>query len=198
MNTNCLQGVMCPQCGHTTDFHIVVEASVLMTDEGHDNNPHDTEWNENSGITCPRCRFQDIVDEFRHPGFFVTFETVTEASAETGEHARSGWWEPGGWLLEGAANKPPEPAFLFDPNDVDDDDHEDLDEAIVEWGIALLKREGAMHPNCEPSDDATWWGTEGNEVLDFASGETIRKSFHFHGFSDQLRRRVNARMAKED
>ncbi|WP_328716740.1 hypothetical protein VO226_15650 [Halomonas elongata] len=132
------------------------------------------------------------------PAFYVTFETVTEASAETGEYARSGWWEPGGWLLDGADNKPPEPAYLFDPGDVDDDDHEDLDEAIAEWAVALLKREGAMHPNCEPSDDATWWGTEGNEVLDFASGETIRKSFHFHGFSDQLRRRVNALMAKEN
>lgn len=189
MNTNCLQGVMCPQCGHTTNFYIVVEGSVLMTDEGHDG-PRDTEWGDYSPIMCPNCQHQGVVEEFRHPGFFVTFET--------GENARSGWWEPGGWLLEGADNQPLEPAYRFDPDDVDDDDHENLDEAIVEWALALLKREGAMHPNCEPSDDATWWGTEGNEVLDFASGETIRKSFHFHGFSDQLRRRVNALMAKED
>ncbi|CBV43974.1 hypothetical protein [Halomonas elongata] len=157
MNTNCLQGVMCPKCGNT-----------------------------------------GIIHEFDHPAFYVTFETVTEASAEVGESARSGWWEPGGWLLEGADNKPPEPAYLFDLDDVDDDDHEDLDEAIVEWALALLKREGAMHPNCEPSGDARWWGTEGHEVLDVATGETIRKSFHFHGFSERLWRRVNARMAKED
>lgn len=197
MNTNCLQGVMCPQCGYTESFSIMLDCAGVVTDDGLAETTHPT-WDNSSRITCEGCEHDGRVGEFRQPAFYVTFETVTEASAETGEHARSGWWEPGGWLLEGADNKPPEPAYLFDPDDVDDDDHEDLGEAIAEWAVALLKREGAMHPNCEPSDDATWWGTEGNEVLEFASGETIRKSFHFHGFNDQLRRRVNTRMAKED
>lgn len=196
MNTNCLQGIMCPQCGHTTNFYIVVEGSVLMTDEGHDG-PRDTEWGDYSPIMCPNCQHQGVVEEFQHPDFYVTFDTVIEESAEAGESHRKGWWEPGGHLIENPI-RPPLPAFIFDPDDYAPDEASSLDGAIVEWAVALLKREGAMHPNCEPSDDTTWWGTEGNEVLDFASGETIRKSFHFNGFSDQLRRRVNARMAKED
>lgn len=195
MNTNCLQGVMCPKCGHTADFHIDVMGTVLMTDEGHDNSPRGAEWDENSPIMCPSCRHYGIVDEFRHPGFYVTFDTVTEESAEAGESHRKGWWEPGDHLIEDPMDKPALPAFIFDPDDYDPDEHADLDEAIVEWAVNLLQREGAMHPSSHPCLEVTWWGTEGSEVIDYATGETILKSFHFEGFKQSQRKRINRRMA---
>jgi hypothetical protein len=33
-NTNCLQGMRCPKCGHEDSFKIEVIAIVLVTDDG--------------------------------------------------------------------------------------------------------------------------------------------------------------------
>lgn len=128
-----------------------------------------------------------------HPGFHVTFDTVTPESAEVGESHRSGWWDTGGHLIEDPMAKPYEPAFLFDQ---DDYEHDDLDEAIVEWACAVLRDNGAYHPNCYPPQHATSWGTEGNEVIDYNTGETIRKSFHFHGFTEEQIKAINWSMSQ--
>ena len=116
-------------------------------------------------------------------GFYVTFGTLTEESCELGEAARTGWWDEGEHLLEEKPAYPAYPAFVFDEHDFDEDEHDSLSEAKVAWAVDLLRKEGACHPNTFPAAFATWWSTE-SEVHDYATGETISKSFHFNGFTD--------------
>jgi hypothetical protein len=65
-NTNCLEGIRCPKCGHEDDFLIRCEVTCLVTDESADaaDNCGGYEWDENSGTTCRDCGHQDILDEF--------------------------------------------------------------------------------------------------------------------------------------
>lgn len=126
-------------------------------------------------------------------GFFVSFSTTTDESAEAGEAERSGWWSPGEWLED---EKPDELSFQFDPDDFDEDEHECMDDAIVEWAIGILQSEGATHANVIPSIHADYWSTEGNEVVSYETGETIQKSFHFEGFSDEQVTRINEGMSE--
>lgn len=189
MNPNCLKGVMCPKCGQTERFDIAAHCLVTVTDDGTDNE-REFEWDGNDTIWCCLCDHTATFADFRHPGFYVTFDTVTPESAEAGDTHRSGWWEPGEWLLD---DKPDTPAFVFDPEDYDEEEHDDLDEAIVEWAVGVLESEGAIHPSSHPANDADWWSTE-SEVMDYATGEEITKSFHFHNLRGDLVERINFRM----
>lgn len=181
MNTNCLKGVMCPHCGHTKSFNISVDAVATVLDDGVENLESENEWDGGSTIVCRHCHHLGQMVEFQHPGFYVTFDVVTEESAEHGEAERRGWWEPGGWEYD---DKPEEPAYSFDPaDDFDEDEHEDINEAIVDWAVELLDGEGATH-----FSGSDWLSTE--PELDIHDGSRLTRSFHFHGFSDELMQRV--------
>lgn len=181
MNTNCLKGVMCPGCGHTDNFEFLVGVWVPVDDDGTDNLlNHDVEWDDNSMVACGSCDHREQLANFKQPGFYVTFDVVTEESAEHGEAERRGWWEPGGWEYD---DKPDSPAYSFDPEDFDEEEHENLDEAIVDWAVKLLKDEGAVHPSSSPWSPRDWVGTGAEE-------DGMVRSFHFHGFSDHLIERV--------
>lgn len=190
MNTNCLKGVMCPKCGNTERFDILCLTTATLTDDGvvkYDG----AEFDGTHITSCPLCGHDGDFDTFCHPGFDVTFYTVTAESAEDGDTERRGWWMPGEWLHE---EHPGEPAFAFDPDDYDKQEHDTLEDAIVEWAVGLLQREGACHPSCFPSDGADWWSTE-PEVLSYETGEDITKSFHFQGFSGAAVAAINRRLA---
>jgi len=182
MNTNCLKGVMCPKCGHTERFAFLVPMWVIVEDEGTDPNVAQAiEWDKDTVVACKACSHQGRLATFSHPGFYVTFDVVTEESAEHGEAERRGWWEPGGWEYD---DKPEEPAYSFDPeDDFDEDEHENLDEAIVDWAVELLDGEGASH-----FSGSDWFSTE--PELDIHDGSRLTRSFHFDNFSDGLKQRV--------
>lgn len=181
MNNNCLERIQCPQCGNEGEFAIEAVVTATVVDDGIIEFSSEESWYDDSHIFCPTCHHEGTIGEFTPVGFYVTFETVTEESCELGEAERTGWWEAGEHLLE---EKPIYPAFIFDDYDFDEDDHDSLSEAKVAWAVDLLRGEGACHPNTFPAANASWWGTEGNEVHDYSTGETIRKSFHFNGFTD--------------
>lgn len=65
-NTNCLAGVQCPNCGHTSGFRIVGTAEFLVTDDGTDEFK-DVEWTGNSAITCNLCGHVGKVSQFTKP-----------------------------------------------------------------------------------------------------------------------------------
>lgn len=66
-NTNVLEGVKCPKCGHTENFTITVKAwiSVDATDDGYwfgESETLDEEW---EAITCPVCGLNGTPSAFR-------------------------------------------------------------------------------------------------------------------------------------
>lgn len=178
MNTNCLKNVMCPNCGHTESFKILTAVWIEVTEEGSEPMlpKQDIEWGDEHLIDCQDCGHVGKIGEFQHPGFYVTFDVVTEESAEHGEAERRGWWETGGWEFD---EKPEQPAYSFDPDDFDVNEHADLGGAVVEWAVKLLRDESATY-----FSGSDWFSTEPD--LDMEDGSRMTRSFHFHGFSDEL------------
>jgi hypothetical protein len=54
MNTNCLEGMMCPNCGYYKEFHIAIRTMARVTDEGSEVTG-DHEWDDDSFCLCPKC-----------------------------------------------------------------------------------------------------------------------------------------------
>lgn len=186
MNTNCLKGVMCPKCGHTERFALLVPMWVIVEDEGTDPNVAQAiEWDKDTVAACKACSHQGRLATFSHPGFYVTFDVVTEESAEHGDAERRGWWEPGGWEYD---DKPEEPAYSFDPDDFDEAEHGCLDDAILDWAVKLLNSEGATHSSSSPWSPRGWVSTDAEK--NHMDGSSMVRSFHFHGFSHALITRI--------
>ena len=68
-DTNCLQGIRCPECGQEDRFEIEIKVMVEVTDEGTgDFTSNVGDWEDSSYIACKECR---------HPGTVAEF-TITE------------------------------------------------------------------------------------------------------------------------
>lgn len=63
-NTNCLEGVKCPQCGYEDDFRIKAEIMVFVTDEGTQDELGGYEWDKNAYCQCGSCDHEGILDDF--------------------------------------------------------------------------------------------------------------------------------------
>ena len=53
-NTNCLEGLQCPDCTALEPFEIVTRSFTTVTDNGIEST-RDHEWDSNSPIRCLRC-----------------------------------------------------------------------------------------------------------------------------------------------
>ena len=190
-NENCLEGMMCPKCGQADSFVISVHTPAEVTDDGAVPTGGPMEWFDDSYCECGSCRAVGVVSDFTIPGFSVTFEVYSTLGLEMGESDRRGWWMPGEWLHD---EYPGELAFEFDPDDYDPEEHDSLDEAIIQWAVRVLRTNGATHPNQEPSDGAEWWSTE-DEVLSYGKGTHISKAFHFENFTDEQREQINQELS---
>jgi len=126
-------------------------------------------------------------------GFYVTFQRFTPESIDMGDAESRGWWDSGNWMTD---DKPEAPAFIFDPVlDFDEDEHQSVDDAAVQWAVDRLKREGATQPSS--TEDPEWWSTE-SEVEDFGTGATLVRSFHFEGFTPEQQEAINRTMFGQD
>lgn len=64
-NTNCLEGIRCPECGQEDEFKIEVTTVMLVTDDGTEVDRYaETEWTDASYILCPECERFGKVAEF--------------------------------------------------------------------------------------------------------------------------------------
>ncbi len=63
MNTNCLKGWKCPDCGQSTAFHVVSVHTVILTDEGTEPLNGNEEFGGDSNVLCPVCDWLGIMDE---------------------------------------------------------------------------------------------------------------------------------------
>jgi DNA-directed RNA polymerase subunit RPC12/RpoP len=63
-NSNCLEGIACPQCGNDFRIYIGVKTLAEVTDEGAETFG-DMEWDGDSYAECPDCRHSGTLDGFR-------------------------------------------------------------------------------------------------------------------------------------
>ena len=63
-NTNCLEGVRCPQCGQEDRFLINAMVSVMVADEGTEDQGGDYEWSPDSPCCCASCDFAGKLADF--------------------------------------------------------------------------------------------------------------------------------------
>ena len=67
-NSNCLEGLRCPECGSEEPLKIEVKVMATVYDSGVDETSGDTEWNETSYCECGECTYHGIVKNFRKEG----------------------------------------------------------------------------------------------------------------------------------
>lgn len=66
-NINCLQGIRCPECGSEEPFLIEMTGTVKAFDAGTED-MYDSEWNEESYMSCVECKHKGIVADFSNGG----------------------------------------------------------------------------------------------------------------------------------
>ena len=65
-NTNCLEGIRCPKCGHEDAFKIEAKVLVLVTDDGTEDLGH-SEWDSNHYCECDNCHYSGTIKDFTLP-----------------------------------------------------------------------------------------------------------------------------------
>jgi hypothetical protein len=76
MNTNCLQGLRCPECGAYEPFAIEVQALALIYDAGTESGDmRRVLWDDTSWCACFDCDWTGTVADFRVG--HVIWSTVT-------------------------------------------------------------------------------------------------------------------------
>jgi hypothetical protein len=63
-NTNCLEGMQCPDCGSFEPFNIAVKTMMKVFDNGTDDHG-DTDWDEDSYCECCNCQLYGSVAQFK-------------------------------------------------------------------------------------------------------------------------------------
>jgi hypothetical protein len=63
-NTNCLEGMACPECKSLGPFKIAVTSMATVTDDGTDEF-EDIEWDDGSYCRCIECENDGIVENFK-------------------------------------------------------------------------------------------------------------------------------------
>lgn len=64
-NNECLESMVCPECGHHESFLISCRSLVKMYDHGSEESGAD-EYENDSGCRCPNCQHTGIVADFNH------------------------------------------------------------------------------------------------------------------------------------
>jgi hypothetical protein len=67
MNTNCLAGMQCPNCGSLEPFYMEVQCIALMYDNGSES-LEDLEWDDKSACWCGVCKHKGTVKHFSRKG----------------------------------------------------------------------------------------------------------------------------------
>lgn len=90
-NTNCLEGIACPKCGHTEDFNIYMSSWIDITDDGTGDHG-DTEWGDNSAIQCKACDHEGTVAEFRGKAPQISAKQRRLDGVLSAEHRLNSLW----------------------------------------------------------------------------------------------------------
>jgi hypothetical protein len=63
-NTNCLEGIKCPDCGNEDRFFIAGETVFTVTDDGTEDHG-DIAWDDDSYTRCPECDREGALKDFK-------------------------------------------------------------------------------------------------------------------------------------
>ena len=63
-NTNCLEGVECPKCGHEDKFFVYAKILVEVTDDGTEDAQGDYEWDSGTYCECGECKHSGTLSDF--------------------------------------------------------------------------------------------------------------------------------------
>lgn len=63
-NTNCLEGIKCPDCGNEESFRIAARTIATVTDDGTEDYG-DMEWDDDSYAECAACLRHGTLKDFR-------------------------------------------------------------------------------------------------------------------------------------
>jgi hypothetical protein len=66
MNTNCLEGMKCPNCGSEGPFTVAVTGWTKVSDDGTDH-VEDVEWEDDAKTYCTQCPREGTWESFRIP-----------------------------------------------------------------------------------------------------------------------------------
>ena len=66
-NTNCLEGIRCPKCGHEDSFKVEVTVLVLVEDEGVTDDLSGSEWDQDHYCECDNCQHSGKIKDFKLP-----------------------------------------------------------------------------------------------------------------------------------
>jgi hypothetical protein len=66
-NTNCLEGMKCPECGSLEPFRIEIKTMLLMYDDGSEDDKlsGSQEWDDDSYCECCGCLRHGTVQDFK-------------------------------------------------------------------------------------------------------------------------------------
>lgn len=64
-NSNCLEGISCPECGYEDEFRIVAECLAVVTDNGVEDHANNWSWKDASIISCPDCWHTARIRDFK-------------------------------------------------------------------------------------------------------------------------------------
>jgi hypothetical protein len=78
-NTNCLEGVKCPECGHEDGFYIQAKVLVFVTDEGTEAQNGEYEWDDSNYCQCASCKYENSLSAFTAPP--PTIEDIRKSMA---------------------------------------------------------------------------------------------------------------------
>lgn len=73
-NTNCLEGIKCPDCGNEDTFLIAGKSMFTVTDDGTEDHG-DVEWDEDSYAECTECRRSGTLKDFEQASLQAVPET---------------------------------------------------------------------------------------------------------------------------
>ena len=62
-NTGNLEGLQCPECGHSASLRVNGQASFTLRDK-YATDYGNPDWGEDDWAECPECLFEDTVETF--------------------------------------------------------------------------------------------------------------------------------------
>jgi len=67
-NTNCLEGIRCPKCGHEDSFRVEATVLVLVKDQGVTDDLSESQFDADHYCECDNCHHSGTIKDFTLPG----------------------------------------------------------------------------------------------------------------------------------
>lgn len=67
-NTNCLEGIRCPKCGHEDSFKVEATVLVRVEDQGVTDDLSESQFNADHYCECDNCHHSGTIKDFTLTG----------------------------------------------------------------------------------------------------------------------------------